>query len=78
VVGISDRLTLANVIINHFFIYDIIVINSVIYNIIIENPAEKVELSDSRFYIFAFIFANKEGYAMVSPERIKVKLGIRF
>jgi hypothetical protein len=77
-VGISYCLTLTNVIINHFFIYDIIVINSVIYNIIIENPAEKVELADSRFYIFAFIFANKEGYAMMSPERIKIELGIRF
>jgi hypothetical protein len=77
-VGISYRLTLTNVIINHFFIYDIIVINSVIYNIIIENPAEKVELTHSSFYIFAFIFTNKEGYAMMSPERIKIELGIRF
>jgi hypothetical protein len=78
VVGISHGFTLTYVIINHFFIYDIIVINSVIYNIIIENPAEKVELTHRSFYIFAFIFANKEGNAMVSPERIKVKLGIRF
>jgi hypothetical protein len=78
VVGISHGFTLTYVIINHFFIYDIIVIDSVIYNIIIENPAEKVELSHGCLYVFAFIFANKEGNAMVSPERIKVKLGIRF
>jgi|Laugresu1bdmlbsd_1035121.scaffolds.fasta_scaffold132013_1 hypothetical protein len=77
-VGISNGFTFTYVIINHFFIYDIIVIDSVIYNIIIENPAEKVELPYGCLYVFAFIFVNKEGYTMVSPERIKVKLRIRF
>jgi hypothetical protein len=78
VVGISHGFALTYVIINHFFIYDIIVIDSVIYNIIIENPAEKVQLTYGCLYIFCLIFANKKGYAMMSPKRIKVKLGIRF
>ena len=51
-----------SVIIYHFFINNIIVINGIIYNTIIKNPSKKIQLPYSCFYIILPFHINKKGY----------------
>jgi hypothetical protein len=73
----SDGLFIfVRIIVNHLHIDIIIVVKGKIDYIIVENPAEKIELPYGSLYMFLSFHMNEKSNSIMSAKGVKIKLTV--